>query len=69
MATEYQGRSIGISEGEAERKRVPPVAEQERKTWLLWKRGRTNQPECKAECAQRARDNWKSYTKEGFYTH
>ena len=23
----------------------------------------------KAECAQRARDNWKSYTKEGFYTH
>lgn len=45
MTTEYQGQSIDISGEEAERKRVLPVAQQERKTWLLWKRGRTNQPE------------------------
>lgn len=68
MTTEYQGQSIRVSRGEAERKSILPVAEQERKTRLLWKRGQTNQ-NVKAECARRARDNWKSYTKEGFYTH
>lgn len=46
MTTEYQGQSIRVSGGEAERKSSLPVAEQERKTRLLWKRGQTNQPEC-----------------------